>query len=104
MYRRGVRRDVERIKDFYTLVSGETVELNRFMDFSAMAAAAGFKFRARKMTALEVQVVGTVPYKNVFTGDGLWGLPWLSSLLVSRSTGLEIYVLNIYATLFSLES
>ena len=41
-----------------------------------MAAAAGFKFRARNMTALGVQVVGTVLNKNVSTGDDLWGLPW----------------------------
>ena len=48
------------------LVSEETVELNGFLDFSEMAAAAGCKLRARNMTALGVQVVGTVPNKNVF--------------------------------------
>ena len=41
-----------------------------------MAAAAGFKLRARNMTALGVQVVGTVLNKNISTGDDLWGLPW----------------------------
>ena len=34
--------------EFYNLVSGESVELNRFVDLSAMTAAAGFKLRARK--------------------------------------------------------
>ena len=44
----GVRRDVVGIKDFYTLVSGETVELNGFLDLSVIATAAGFKLRAWK--------------------------------------------------------
>ena len=37
----GVRRDVVGIEDFYTILSGETIELNGFLDISAMAAAAG---------------------------------------------------------------
>ena len=41
-----------------------------------MAAAAGFKLRARNMTASGVQVLGTILNKNVSTGDDLWGLPW----------------------------
>ena len=56
----GVRRDVVEIKDFYTLVSGEAGELNGFLDLSVMAVAAGFKLRARNMTALGVKVVGAV--------------------------------------------
>ena len=92
------------IKDFYTLVSGETVKLNGFLDLSAMAAASGFKLRARNMTALVVQVVGTVLNMNVSMGDDLWGLPWdelPTSLQVYRS---EISVLDIYVTPFSLGS
>ena len=63
-----------RIEDFYTAISGEYVELNGFLDLSGMAAAAGYKLRARNMTG--VQVVGTVLNKNVSTGDYLWGVPW----------------------------
>ena len=48
----GVRRDVVGIKEFYTLVSGERVELNGFVDLSVMTAAARFKLRSRNMTAL----------------------------------------------------
>ena len=72
----GVRRDVVGIKEFYSTISGETVEPNGFLDLSGMAAAAGFKLRSRNMTALGVQVVGIVLNKNVSTGDDLWGLPW----------------------------
>ena len=72
----GVRRDAVGIEDFYTLISGENVKLNGFLDLSVMAAVAGFKFRTRNMTAIGVQVVGTVLNKNVSTGDDLWGLPW----------------------------
>ena len=62
-------RDVLGIEQFYSTISGETVELNGFLDLSGMAAAAGFKLRARNMTALGVQVVGTV---LMISG----GLPW----------------------------
>ena len=41
-----------------------------------MSVAGGFKLRARNMTTLGVQVVGTVLNKTVLTGDALWGLPW----------------------------
>ena len=48
------------IEEFYTTLSGKTLELNGFIDLSAMAAAAGYRFRARNMTTLGVQVLGTV--------------------------------------------
>ena len=72
----GVRRDVVGIEEFYTILSGKNLELNRFIDLSAMAAAARYRFRARNMTALRVQVLGTVFNKTVSTGDDLWGVPW----------------------------
>ena len=62
------------IKEFYSTISGETVELNGCLDLSGMAAAAGFKLR--NITALGVQVVGMVLNKNVSTGDDIWGLLW----------------------------
>ena len=64
------------IEEFYTILSGKTLELNGFIDLSAMAAAAGYRFLARNMTALGVQVLGTVLNKMVSTGDDLWGVPW----------------------------
>ena len=73
----GVRRGVVGIEEFYTLLSGETVELNGFVDLLAMAVAAGFKFRARNMAALGVQVLGTILNKTVSTGDDIWVLPWV---------------------------
>ena len=53
-----MRIDVVGIEQFYTMISGENVELNGFVDLSAMSAAAGFQLRARNMAALGVQVVG----------------------------------------------
>ena len=41
-----------------------------------MPAAAGYKFRARNMTATGVQILGTVLNKTVSTGDDLWGVLW----------------------------
>ena len=53
------------------------MEHNGFVELSIMTAAAGFKLRARNMTALGVQVVGAVLNKTVSTGEDLWGLPWV---------------------------
>ena len=58
------------------MISGESVELNRFLDLASMSAAAGYKLTARNMTALGVQVIGTVLKKTVSTGDNIWGIPW----------------------------
>ena len=71
-----MRRDVVGIAEYYTMISGENIELNGFVDLSAISAAAGFKLIASNMTALGVQVVGSVLNKTVSTGDDLWGLPW----------------------------
>ena len=71
-----VRRDVTGIEDFYTMISGLSVELNGFIDLALMSAAAGYKLRARNVTALGVQVIRRVLNKTVSTGDNIWGLPW----------------------------
>ena len=63
----GVRRDVVGIEEFYSMISGESVEPNGFVDLAWMSAAAGYKLRARNMTALGVQVLGTVLNKTVST-------------------------------------
>ena len=85
----GVRRDVVEIEDFYTLLSGESVELNSFVDLASMSEAAGYKLRARNMTLLGVQVVGAVLNKlsllETISGDCLG----LIFFLVSRCTELE---------------
>ena len=67
----GVRRDVVGIEEFYSILSGKNVELNGFVDLSTMAAAAGYKFRARNMTEMGVQILVTVLNKTVSTGDDL---------------------------------
>ena len=58
------------------MISGESVEINGFVDLALMSAEAGYKLRARNMTALAVQVLGTVLNKTVSTGDNLWEIPW----------------------------
>ena len=106
-----VRRDVVGIEEFYTLLSGEDVELNGFVDLSAMLATVGFKLRARNMTALGVQVLGTVLNKTVSTGwrrsmwftlgrassqsPGLWNRRysvWIYLLFCSGGNHLERFV------------
>ena len=87
----GVRRDVTGIEEFCSIVSRESVELNGVLDLSGMAAAAGYKLRARNMTAMGVHVLGTVLNKNVLTGDDLWGLPW-----AELPPSLQVYRIGIF--------
>ena len=63
----GVRRDVVGIEEFYSMISRKSVELKGFVDLASMSAAAGYKLRARNMTALGVQVLGIVLNKTVST-------------------------------------
>ena len=91
----GVRRDVVVIEDFYTIIYGESVELNGFLDLSGMADAAGYKLRARNMTALGVQVLGTVHNKNLSVGDDLLGLPWAELMIRDLFPEPEIICKNL---------
>ena len=50
------------------------------------------------MTALGVQVVGTVLNKTVSTGDNHWGLPWADLLLVSRDRRYQIWIYLLFCT------
>ena len=73
----GIRRDVRGIEEFYSLLADEPVVLsNGFLDLASLSIAAGYKFHARNMTALGVQVIGTLLNKTVSTGDDMWGLSW----------------------------
>ena len=46
------------------------------MDLTSLAITVGFKFHSRNMTAMGVQVHGTLLNKTVSMGDNLWGLIW----------------------------
>jgi len=59
------------------MVSGEEVRVERgFIDLTSLAILAGYKFQSRNMTAMGVQVVGTLLNKKVSTGDDYWGIRW----------------------------
>ncbi len=47
-----------------------------FLDLTSLAVLAGYKFQSRNMTAMGVQVIGTLLNKNVSTGDDWWGERW----------------------------
>ena len=72
----GIRRDVKGKEEFYSNISGESVDLNRFLDLSGMAAAAGYKLRARPLTPMGVQILVILLNKTVSTGDNQWGIQW----------------------------
>ena len=84
-----IRRDFRGVEEFYSLISGEEVRLERgFIDLTSLAILAGYKFQSRNMTAMGVQVIGTLLNKNVSTGDDWWGERWQ---LIPES--LKCYVL-----------
>ena len=73
-----IRRDIREVEEFYSLISGEEVRLERgFIDLTSLAIIAGYKFQSRNMTAMGVQqVIGTLLNKTVSTGDDWWGERW----------------------------
>ncbi len=102
-----VRRDVRGVEEFYSLISGEDVKLERgFLDLTSLAVLAGYKFQSRNMTAMGVQVIGTLLNKNVSTGDDWWGERWqlipdslflkLNIFLFSVGYSFTILLHNIY--------
>ena len=73
----GIRRDLLGVEEFYSLISGQDVCLESgFVDLTTLAILAGYKFHSRNMTAMGVQVIGTLLNKNVSTGDNSWGMRW----------------------------
>ena len=72
-----IRRDVQGVEEFYSLISGEEVIMERgFVDLTSLAILAGYKLQARNMTAMGVQVMGTLLNKTVSTADDCWGFRW----------------------------
>ena len=69
-----IQRDVGGVEEFYSLISGSELKLERgFIDLTSLAILAGFKFH-KNMTG--VQVTGTLLNKTVSTGDDKWGIRW----------------------------
>ena len=72
-----IQRDIWGVKEFYSLVSGEEVRVVRgFIDLTSLVILAGYKFKSRNMTAVGVQVLGTLLNKNILTDDDFWGVRW----------------------------
>lgn len=47
-----------------------------FLDLTSLAILAGYKFHSKNMTAMGLQVHGTLLNKPVSTGDNLWEVRW----------------------------
>ena len=72
----GVGRDIIDIEFFYSLVSGRNIEMKGSVELGSLAVLAGYEFQATNMTALGVQVCGTILNKCCSTGDDKWGWSW----------------------------
>ena len=80
--RLGVRRDVQRVQEFYSLISRSKVILEKVsVDLTALAILTGYKFHSKNMTAIGVQVMEILLNKVASTGYDAWGLRWRSQLL-----------------------
>ena len=71
-----IRRDIQGVEEFYSLISGVEVRMEGFVDLTSFAVLARYKFQAKNMTAMSVQVHGTLLNKSASTGDDYWGLRW----------------------------
>ena len=64
-----IRRDIQGVEEFYSLISGVEVRMEGFMDLTSLVVLARYKFQAKNMTAMSVQVHGTLLNKSESTGD-----------------------------------
>ena len=71
-----IRRDIQGVEEFYSLISGVEVRMEGFVDLTSLVVLARYKFQAKNMTAMSVQVHGTLLNKSASTGDDYWGLRW----------------------------
>ena len=84
-----IQRDDGGVEEFYSLISGTEVRLERgFIDLTSLAILARYKFH-KNMTVMGVQVAGTLLNKTVSTGDDLWGIRW-----EKIPTSLQCYALG----------
>ena len=72
----GIKSDVEDIESFYSELSGKNIKMQGWIEIGALAVVAGWHLRARGMTALGVNVLGTILNKCASCGDGKWGKRW----------------------------
>ena len=71
-----IRRDIQGVEEFYSLISGVEVRMEGFVDLTSLVVLARYKFQAKNMTAMSVQVHGTLLNKSASTVDDCWGLRW----------------------------
>ena len=72
----GIKGDVMVIQNTFSDLTGENVKMRGFVDLSALAVLAGWKLRARNMTAMAVIGLGSIMNKISSIADSLWGLPF----------------------------
>ena len=65
----GVWRDVRGVQEFLLISGTEVILENGCIDLTSLAVLSGYKFHLKNMTAMGVQVVGTLLNKMVSTGD-----------------------------------
>ena len=54
MFSLGVRADVSKIEEFYSIIAGRPVKMRGFVDLAVLAVIAGWKMNARGMTCMAV--------------------------------------------------
>ena len=93
-----IRRDIQGVEEFYSLISGEKVRVERgFIDLMSLAILAGYKFQSRNMKAMGVQVLGTLLNKTMMTTGALDGSRYRNPSDVIR---LVILCLGLFAIMF----
>ena len=84
----GVAKDITDIEFFYSTISNRNLEMKGSIDLGSLAVLAGYEFQSLNMTALGVQVVGTILNKTCSTGDDKWGWKWNMIPEALRTYGL----------------
>ena len=84
-------RDIRGVEESYILISGEEVRMERgFVSLTSLAVLTEYKFQAKNMIAMGVQVLVTLLNKILSIGEDCWSLRWEEVLEALRCYALEL--------------
>ena len=86
----GIKKEVEDLEYYYETISGKPLNMKGSVDLSELALLCGYAASSRCMTAMGIQVLGTVLNKTVSRGDDKWAWSW-----GELQGSLQVYAMGI---------
>ena len=69
----GIREDVLMIEEIYSMIAGEPVTMQGFLELGTLATLAGWQLKNKDVTAMSIVTLGCTMNELCYRGDGAWG-------------------------------